>query len=584
MTLTLLLRGHTFDVIPTVFNNGELVPLPARTKRILNGISPFIQSQVPDFVNADHPNFVAFLEAYYEWMEIQGNATERTLLLNDYRDIEKTIDDFVDSFEDTFMKNVPKVLESDTNGNFTDKQTLLTRIKDFYAVKGTEKSFEFFFNAFYHSIVEFYYPRVDIVESSGGKWIEKKSIRVTSNNGTSNFNMKSKVVNMIGDDGVSEATADVVDVFQFEIYPYTVTELFLSNIQGDFLSGRDITVNLSDGSSLTETIFGVFGSFDVSTEGRNYKINDIVKIIDEGSGVGAAAKVSRVDNNGAIKQIAILNHGTNYTQNSLFTVESESGDGTATGTALTSGIAVYDGFYYDDGGKPSSRKKIHDSDYYQRFSYVLKSNLSLSKYQRALKALVHPAGFKVFGDVLISETITGELPFHSQSQAQEISMIGNYTPYTFGTTQDLRENSESIDLYPNGYAPGYTGEGANSATNATVPEGGSTPHVVGSGETGPLGTAGAEGYTEAQELNLDYFPVYHHPNSRGLYNIPSGISFGPIELRPFFYLPVGESFHSNPTYSTWTSPQFPYLGSTADGGTLDEYYSVPYGTTSESPN
>ena len=582
MTLTLLLRGDTGP--PTIYDNGELIPLPARTKRILEGISPLIQSQVPDFVNADHPNFVAFLEAYYEWMEIEGNAVERTLLLNDYYDIEKTIDEFVESFEDKYMKNIPRLFETDAEGNLLNRKTLLTRIKDFYAVKGSEKSFEFFFHTFYDSIVEFYYPRVDIIESSGGKWIEKRSIRVTSNNGTTNFNAKGRVVNMIGADGTSVATADIIDVFQFDVYPYTVTEFFLSNIQGDFLAGQSVRVYFDDGSYIEETTFGLFDRFDVTSEGLNYRINDFITILDDTSGIGASAKVSRVDNKGRIKQISILNHGVNYVADSLFAVESETGDGTAKGFARTSAVALYDGFYYDDGGKPSSRKKIHDSDYYQRFSYVLKTNLSLKKYQKALKALIHPAGFKVFGDVLLAETQTSELPFHSQVRREEVSIIANYTPYTFGTTQDLRNNSEDTDLYPDGYAPGYTGVGSNSATNATVPEGGSVAHIVGSGLTGPLGTAGAEGYTAAQELNLDYFPIYHHPNIRGLNTIPSGISFGTMELRPFFYLPVGFDFHSNPTYSTWTSPQFPYLGNTSGGGTHDEYYSVPYGTTSESPN
>jgi len=582
MTLTLLLRGDTAP--PLIYDNGELIPLPSRTKRILEGISPLIQSQVPDFLNSDHPNFVAFLEAYYEWMEIQGNAVERTLLLNDYYDIEKTIDEFVESFEDKYMKNIPRLFETDAEGNVLNRKTLLTRIKDFYAVKGSEKSFEFFFHTFYDSIVEFYYPRIDILESSGGKWIEKKSIRVTSNNGTTNFAAKGRVVNMIGADGTSVATANVVDVFQFEVYPYTVTEFFLENIQGDFLSGQPVRVYFDDGSYIDETIFGLFDRFDITSEGFNYRINDFITILDESSGIGASAKVSRVDDKGRIKQIAILNHGINYVTDAPFAVESETGDGTATGFARASAIAIYDGFYYDDGGKPSSRKKIHDGDYYQRFSYVLKTNLSLQKYQKALKALVHPAGFKVFGDVLLAENKKSELPFHSQVQRQEISIIGNYTPYTFGTTQDLRNNSEDTDLYPDGYAPGYTGVGSNSATNATVPEGGSVAHIVGTGSTGPLGTAGAEGYTAAQSLNLDFFPIYHHPNIRGIYEIASGVSFGVIELRPFFYLPVGSDFHSNPTYSTWTSPQFPYLGSTVDGGTHDEYYSVSYGTTSESPN
>ena len=211
-------------------------------------------------------------------------------------------------------------------------------------------------------------------------------------------------------------------------------------------------------------------------------------------------------------------------------------------------------------------------------------------------SLVHPAGFKVFGDVLLADTVTSENPFHSQVETQELSMLGNYTPYNFGTTHDLRSNNSvagtSVDLYPNGFAPGYTGVAANGLvgsvygnTVGSVPEDGITAHVVGvGGGTGPLGTAGTEGFTAAQSLNLNFFPVYHHPNIRGLTDIPYGTSFGGVNLRPFFFIPVGKNFHSDPTYSTWTSPQFPYLGNTAGGGTHDQYYSIPYGTTSESPN
>ncbi len=559
-----------------------------RTKKIFEGISPLIQSQVPDFVNVDHPNFVAFIEAYYEFMEQEGNATERTLLLNDYRDIERTIDDFIEVFEDTFMKNVPREFQTDSLGNIVDRKSILTRMKDFYAIKGTEKSFEFFFRAFYDSVCEFYYPRVDILETSGGNWIEKKSIRVTSNNGTSNFNMRGKVVSQSIQENTSGASALVEDVVQFEQYPFNVTELFLSNIQGTFLSGFPISVTIDSDTTLTENVFGLFDQFNITDKGKKYKIGDRVKIIDSKSGVGANAKVARTDDQGAIEQIGILDHGVNYAEGATFSVETESGDGNALGIARSAALAVYDGFYFDDGGKPSSRKKIHDSDYYQRFSYVLKTQLSLQKYRDALLALVHPAGFKVFGDVLLTDTTTSENPFHGQVETQELSMVGNYTPYTFGTTQDLRSNNSvsgtSVDLYPNGYAPGLTGVTANGNTYGVVPEGGITAHVVGTGEKGPLGTAGAEGFTAAQSLNLNFFPIFHHPNVRGLTDIPSGTSFGGVNLRPFFFIPIGKNFHSNPTYSTWTSPQFPYLGSTADGGTLDEYYSVPYGTTSESPN
>jgi len=108
MSLSLLLRGSTGGPT-TVYVNGELVPLPERTKRLMEGISPLIQSQVPDFVNLDHPNFVAFLEAYYEWMENEGNATERTLMLNDYTDIEKHSRSSLNHRRQVY-ENVPRVL------------------------------------------------------------------------------------------------------------------------------------------------------------------------------------------------------------------------------------------------------------------------------------------------------------------------------------------------------------------------------------------------------------------------------------------------------------------------------------------
>ena len=612
MSLTLLLRslGLTGDAaVNYSFDNGDLTALTPRTKRLMEGISPLIESQVPDFTNSDHPNFILFLEAYYEWMEQEGNATERTLLLNDYHDIETTIDEFVSSIEFKFMKNFPTEFETDVSGNIVNRKNILKRVKDFYAVKGTEKGFEFFFNAFYSSIVELYYPRTDILETSGGNWIDKKSIRVTSTNGSSNYSMKGQQVLQLNQDKTQTiGFATVIEVIQYDEYPHQVTELFLGDIQGEFVAGQTVRSYLIDGSYLDETAFGVYTTYTMSSLGINYSIGDNVVVLNAGSGVGASGKVNRIDDQGRIKEITILNHGVNYSEDSEFVIESQSGDGNAKGTATVGAIAVYDGYYYDDGGKPSSRKKIHDSDYYQRFSYVLKTEMSLSKYRDALKSLLHPAGFKFFGDVLLTDDMKSDNPFHSELQSQELSRIGNYTPYTFGTTQDLRNNisldadSLNNDLYPNGFAPGFTGVGANGATLLDgsgpqgygntlghVPEFGITAHVTGTGLSGPLGGTGnaggtPEGFLAAQGLSLAFFPIFHHPNTRGSFGIASGSSFGNIKHREFFHLDIGDHFHSNPTYSTWTSPQFPFLGSTAGGGVHDQYYSIPYGTTNESNN
>ena len=39
-------------------------------------VSPFIQSHFPAFYKEYGPNFIAFVKAYYEWMEFTGNPLQ----------------------------------------------------------------------------------------------------------------------------------------------------------------------------------------------------------------------------------------------------------------------------------------------------------------------------------------------------------------------------------------------------------------------------------------------------------------------------------------------------------------------------
>ena len=43
--------------------------------KLLNKVSPLIEGQVPDFVQADHPVFVRFLKQYYQFMLEQTNKS-----------------------------------------------------------------------------------------------------------------------------------------------------------------------------------------------------------------------------------------------------------------------------------------------------------------------------------------------------------------------------------------------------------------------------------------------------------------------------------------------------------------------------
>ena len=72
-------------------------------------ISALVQTQLPDFVNANHPQFKRFLELYYQWLEqnapagisnTAGNTLYHAMQIGNYRDIDDTPDEFVRYFKD----------------------------------------------------------------------------------------------------------------------------------------------------------------------------------------------------------------------------------------------------------------------------------------------------------------------------------------------------------------------------------------------------------------------------------------------------------------------------------------------------
>jgi hypothetical protein len=64
-------------------------------------ISSLVASQLPEFIREDYPTFVAFLQAYYEYLE----TTQADLFT--IRDIDKTLDSFIEFFKDEVAPNSP---------------------------------------------------------------------------------------------------------------------------------------------------------------------------------------------------------------------------------------------------------------------------------------------------------------------------------------------------------------------------------------------------------------------------------------------------------------------------------------------
>ena len=77
------------------------------------------------------------------------------------------------------------------------------------------------------------------------------------------------------------------------------------------------------------------------------------------------------------------------------------GDGTATANAsLTPTYDVLPGRWTtSDSILSSYDRKLQGRDYYINYSYLLSSTEEFAKYKKVFKELLHPAGFKMYGEV-----------------------------------------------------------------------------------------------------------------------------------------------------------------------------------------
>lgn len=68
---------------------------------------------------------------------------------------------------------------------------------------------------------------------------------------------------------------------------------------------------------------------------------------------------------------------------------------------INSSSIVRNGWINETGFLNNSLQRIHDNDYYQYFSYSLKSEISLENWQESVNSLNHTVGFKKFGDLQV---------------------------------------------------------------------------------------------------------------------------------------------------------------------------------------
>ena len=264
-------------------------------------IATVVPKQAPEFVREEHDQFIKFLQAYYEWLEQEGNAGYVLRELEDSFDIDKTVDDFVDYFKKELLIDIPQTVLS-------DKRYLAKQINDLYRTKGTRQSYELLFRILFNEEAEIYYPKVDVLRASDGKYDRRTVIKVIETSGDA-FNLVGQTIHQ--DSPV--ASARVESIIKYSAGANIVAEIIINkdNIVGTFVSGSPIYgLDNSDGSTIEMVTQTMITDVRIDERGSYYQIGDQFTT-DAGSGQSFLCEVSTVKS-GSVQGIAVIEPGFGY--------------------------------------------------------------------------------------------------------------------------------------------------------------------------------------------------------------------------------------------------------------------------------
>ena len=281
---------------------------------VLKKISSQIESQFPGFIREEGPQFVAFLKAYFEYMEQSGNAVNAARTLRESRDIDRTVDSFVEYFRREFMHNIPSSV-------LADKRLLVKHIRDFYRTRGSQESYRFLFRALFGHEIEFYYPGDDILRASDGRWLRETRLRISAPFSKNPRDFEGQKIQGAS----SGATAYVQDIVGTTALGIDVYDITIENKLGTFIDGERV-FRVDDPSNYA-TINAQVGSIvnvEITDGGAWHHIGDSVRIYGAGSTEDATGTITEVDNKGAVT-LKLAKNGSGYTKENAKVLISEIG-------------------------------------------------------------------------------------------------------------------------------------------------------------------------------------------------------------------------------------------------------------------
>ena len=415
-------------------------------------ISTLVQSQVPGYLLEEGPNLVAFLKAYYEWMETTGQVTDASKNFLTNQDIDTTnLDKFYRYFKSEVLADFPDTI-------LADKRLVAKRIKDLYRSKGSAASYNLLFRILFDQNVSIYKPSENILRASDGRWTQDTLVRLGAP-------FTGNLENALGEfvtGQVSGATGKILRVITVFESGVEVKQLRLVEVTGTFEDLEQVLTSSGLGGFVVNTIGPLkdvsFGTAS-TTGGAGHQVGDSVRFT-SATGVDAVGVIdSTVDE---VIKFTLQNGGSGYSVgNTVTTVSGGNPKGGLTGSVTVTAISNTETILaFTDKIQGLSDTPIQYGPTYSSNSGVISSNLASSNSSTTLGS--------AFGTIAV---VTGSISAIS-------TVDGNYIGTKLPVVSAIDSTITELDI-PDG-SGGFKGRNAvispafvpGSISDVTVTNGG----------------------------------------------------------------------------------------------------------------
>lgn len=261
-------------------------------------ISQYIQRQFPSFFQEEGDSLVAFVEAYYEFLESDLKySTKLSREMFNSNDIDESLEDFKVHFKKKYLADFPFL-------GATSQEFAIKHIMDYYRSKGSPRALKLLMQMLFGIKSDVYYPGRDVFKASDSKWNVPIYVEVD------NESRLHEMVGMQVTGSISGAVAFVEGFVKKVVAKKVVIQVFLSNVGGTFVSGDIITHdgNLINAPKVLGSLFDV----NILIGGNSYEIGDVLNVISN-RGKGGKVRVTAVlDATGQVR-FEIVDGGFGYT-------------------------------------------------------------------------------------------------------------------------------------------------------------------------------------------------------------------------------------------------------------------------------